>query len=179
VLYISKLTINFLSVSALDESGFGVVFYDGHVFLYLVGATADTTIMLGVKYEGLYKFLGRPVLGSSGFMDSDSVSESEQIAWERELTPRTRSSSRTLKGLSRHESTQMDAQESEQSPGSMSSVRGTTEVATKASSAVGVVASCSEGAKTSSTEGAVMAADEIETDSGRDARSTSLAKREC
>ena len=52
-----------------------------------------------------------------------------------------------------------------QSPRSMSSVRGTTEVATKASSVVGVVASCSEGTKTSGTEGVVMAVVEMETDS--------------
>ena len=61
----------------------------------------------------------------------------------------------------------------------MSSVRGTMEVAVEASSAMRVVASCSEGAKTSSTEGAVMTADEMETDSGGDTRSTSLTKREC
>ena len=61
----------------------------------------------------------------------------------------------------------------------MSSVRGTAEVATEASSAVGVVASCSEGAETSSTEGAAMAVDEMETNSGGATRSTSLAKREC
>jgi hypothetical protein len=69
VLYIPELTVNFLSVSALDESGFGVVFYGGHVFLYPVGATVDTTVMLGVKYEGMYRLLGRPVLGSNGFLD--------------------------------------------------------------------------------------------------------------
>ena len=78
----------------------------------------------------------------------------------------TQSSSGTLKGLNRHESTQLDAQESVQSPRSMSSVRGTSE----ASSAVGIVASYSEGA--------TMAADKMETDSGGDTRSTSLAKRE-
>jgi hypothetical protein len=60
----------------------------------------------------------------------------------------------------------------------MSSVRGTIEVATKASSAVGVVASCSKGAETSSTEEAAMAADEMETYYGGDTRSTSLGKRE-
>jgi hypothetical protein len=179
VLYVPELTINLLSVSALDESGFGVVFNSGHVFLYPVGATADTTTMLGVRYERLYRLLGRPVLESSGFLDSDSVSESWQVARERELIHGTQSSSGTLKGLNRHESTQLDAQESVQSPRSMSSVRGTAEVAAEASSAVGVVASCSEGAETSSTEGAAMAADEMETDSGGDTRSTSLAKREC
>jgi hypothetical protein len=61
VLYIPELTVKLLSVSALDESGFGVVFYGGHVFLYPVGAIADTAVMLGVKYEGLYRLLGRPV----------------------------------------------------------------------------------------------------------------------
>jgi hypothetical protein len=67
-------------VSALDESGFGVVFYGGLVFLYHVGETADTTVIIGVKYEGLYRLLGRPMLGSSGFMDSDSMSESWEVA---------------------------------------------------------------------------------------------------
>jgi hypothetical protein len=76
VLYIPELTVNLLSVSALDESVFGVVFHGGHVYLYPVGATVDTTMILGVKYEGLYMLLGRLVLGSSGFLDSYSVSES-------------------------------------------------------------------------------------------------------
>jgi hypothetical protein len=58
------------------------------------------------------------------------------------LIPGTQSSSGTLNGLNKHESTQMDAQESVQSPKRMSSVHGTTEVAIETSSAVGVVASC-------------------------------------
>jgi hypothetical protein len=41
------------------------------------------------------------------------------------------------------------------------------------------VASYSEGAETSSTEGETMTTGEMETDSGSDTRSTSLAKREC
>jgi hypothetical protein len=135
--------------------------------------------MLGVKYEGLYKLLGRPMLGSSGFLDSDSVMESWQVAWERELIHGTQSSSGTLKGLSRHESTQWDAQESVQSPRSMSLVRGIKEVVAEAYSVVGVVASCLEGVETSSTEGEAMAVDEMETISGGDTKSTSLAKREC
>jgi hypothetical protein len=179
VLYVSELTINFLSVSALDESGFGVVFNNGHVFLYPVGETVDTTVMLGVKYEGLYRFLGRLVLGSSGFRDSDSVLESWQVAQEKELIHGTQSSSGTLKGLNKHESTQLDAHESVQSPRSMSSVHGTTEVAAEDSNEVGVVASCLEGEETSSTDGAAMEADEMEIDSGGDTKSTSLAKREC
>ena len=83
------------------------------------------------------------------------MSESWQVARGRELIPGTHFSFETLRGLSRHEWTQLDAQESVQSPRSMSSVHGTTEVAAEASSAVGVVASCSEGAETSSTEGSI------------------------
>ena len=73
----------------------------------------------------------------------------------------------------------MDAQESVSSPRSMSSVCGREEAETKDSNAVGVVASCSKGEETSSTEGEAMATDDMETDSGGDTRSTSLAKREC
>jgi hypothetical protein len=80
VLYIPELTLNFISVLDLDVSGFGVVFYGGTVFLYLVGETANTTMMPGVKYEGLYRLLGLLVLGSNGFLDSDSISVSEQVA---------------------------------------------------------------------------------------------------
>jgi hypothetical protein len=64
VLYVPELTVNFLPVSYLDESGFGVVFNSGHVFLYHVGETVDTAVMLGVKYEGLYRLLDRLVLGA-------------------------------------------------------------------------------------------------------------------
>ena len=81
------------------------------------------------------------MLGSSGFLDSDSMSESWQVAWERYLIHVTQSSSGTLKGLNRHELTQMDSQESVQYPRSMSSICGTMEVATKASIALVVLVS--------------------------------------
>jgi hypothetical protein len=64
VLYILEMTVNLLSVSSLDVSGFGVVFFDGHAFLYPVGATADRTMMLSVGYERLYRLLGPRLRGS-------------------------------------------------------------------------------------------------------------------
>jgi len=112
VLNIPQLTVNFISVSTLDESGFGVVFYNGHVFLYSIGSTADTTIMFGVKYERMYRLLGRPMLGSSGFLDSYFMSKSWKESQKRGLILRTRSSSETLKGIKMHEMTQKDAQKS-------------------------------------------------------------------
>ena len=41
-------------------------------------------MMLGVGYERLYRLLGRPVLGSNGFLELDSMLESGQVARERE-----------------------------------------------------------------------------------------------
>jgi hypothetical protein len=52
------MIVNFLSVSALEIDGFRVVFYCGHVFMYLDGATLDTTILIGVIHERLYRLLG-------------------------------------------------------------------------------------------------------------------------
>jgi hypothetical protein len=45
------------------------------------------------------------MLGSSGFLDSFSMSESGQVARERKLISGTHSSSGTLRGCSRHDST--------------------------------------------------------------------------
>ena len=45
------------------------------------------------------------MLGSNGFMDSDSMLASGQVARERELISGTQSSFETLKILSRHDST--------------------------------------------------------------------------
>jgi hypothetical protein len=89
VLFIPKMTVNLLSVSTLEIDGFGVAFFCGRVFLYPEGATPDTTVLLGVRHERLYRLLGQPVIGSSGFLDSEFVLESGQVARERELIPGT------------------------------------------------------------------------------------------
>jgi hypothetical protein len=101
VLFFLELPINLLSVSALEVDGFGIVFFCGQVFLYPKGATPDIVVLLGVQYERLYGLLGQPVVGSSGFLDSESmsVSESGQVARKSELIPETRASSNTLRGL--------------------------------------------------------------------------------
>jgi hypothetical protein len=112
--FIPELTVNLLSVSAVEIDGIGVAFFCGRVFLYPEGATPTTTVLLGVRHERLYRSLGQPVVGSSGFLDSESVSVSEsgKVAQERELILGTQSSSNTLRGLNRCELTQMDDQES-------------------------------------------------------------------
>jgi hypothetical protein len=77
MLFVPELKVNFLSVSSLEDEGYGVVFQHGQVLIYPERATQDTTIVHGVRYERLYRLLGKPVIGSSGFLDSESVSVSE------------------------------------------------------------------------------------------------------
>jgi hypothetical protein len=62
-----------------------------------------------VKYEGMYRLLGRPVLGYNGSLDLDSMSGSWKESQDKEFILRTQSCFWTLKGLNRHESTKMDA----------------------------------------------------------------------
>jgi hypothetical protein len=58
VLYIPEMTVNLLSVSALEVDGFGVAFYCGRVLLYLTGSYSRHNMLLGVRYERLYRLLG-------------------------------------------------------------------------------------------------------------------------
>lgn len=63
VLYVPKLKMNLLSVSALEDKGYAVVFQDGHVLIHSEGATQDAAVKLGVR-EGLFdRFQGKPVGG--------------------------------------------------------------------------------------------------------------------
>jgi hypothetical protein len=73
VLLVPELLVNLLSVSSLEDEGCGVVLYRGKVFLYPKGDNIDTKLVLGFKYERLYRLLGYHVCGSSGFLDSESM----------------------------------------------------------------------------------------------------------
>jgi hypothetical protein len=71
------LKVNLLSVSTFEDEGYVVVFQDKQVLVYSKEDTQDTTMMLGVQKERLYRLLGRPIIWSNGFLDlSDSMSDS-------------------------------------------------------------------------------------------------------
>ena len=73
VLFVPELKVSLLSVLTLEDEGYGVMFECGHVFIYLEGATLDSTTMLGVRQGRLYRLLGHPVCKSKGILDSGSV----------------------------------------------------------------------------------------------------------
>jgi hypothetical protein len=58
MLFVPELKVNLLSVSTFKDEGYGVAFQDGHVLVYSEKATQDTTMVLGVRNERLYRLLG-------------------------------------------------------------------------------------------------------------------------
>jgi hypothetical protein len=58
VLYVHGLKKNLLSISALDEKGFRVVFIDGEVLMWPRGKSIDDVVVIGVQEGGLYKLKG-------------------------------------------------------------------------------------------------------------------------
>jgi hypothetical protein len=101
VLFVPELPVNLLSISALDVDGCGVVFFRGLVFLYPEGATPDTVVFLGVQYERLYRLLEQPMVGSNGYLDSETVSLPETRSCE--------ASSSTVRRPRWYKMTHMDA----------------------------------------------------------------------
>ena len=72
---VPKLPMNILSISKFEMDGCGLVYHDGVVNLYPEGISRDTKVLIGVKMERLYRFLGDPVVVDiSGWLDSETDS---------------------------------------------------------------------------------------------------------
>ena len=83
VLYVPRLPMNILSIYKFEMDGCGLVYHDGVVDLYPEGISSDNKVLIGVRMERLYRFLGDPVVvDTSGWLDpkidsgEDSVRES-------------------------------------------------------------------------------------------------------
>ena len=59
VLYVPGLKKNLLSISALEEKGFGTAFVDDQVLMWPKGKNVDDAAMIGVQDGGLYKLKGQ------------------------------------------------------------------------------------------------------------------------
>jgi hypothetical protein len=121
VLFLPELKVNLLSVSALEDMGYVVMFVDGQVLIHSEGATLDAAVRLGIKKGMMYRLLGQPMDESKGILDSRSVLvlEREQVARKSEWSLRTQASSSTLRGLGWYEMTLIDAQGCEETPRSI------------------------------------------------------------
>jgi hypothetical protein len=79
VMYVPELKVNLLSISALEDMGYDVMFVDGHVLIRAEGAALDAAVRLGIRQGMMYRVLGQPVGGSRGILDQRSVSK--KVSW--------------------------------------------------------------------------------------------------
>jgi hypothetical protein len=81
VMYVPGLKVNFLSVSALEDMGYAVMFEDGQVLIRSEGAdTQDAAVRLGIREGMMYRVLGQPVVGSKGILDRRSDQSAAEVA---------------------------------------------------------------------------------------------------
>jgi hypothetical protein len=74
VLYVPELRRNMLSVLALEDMGYAVLFQNRQVFMHSKGASSNTTMSIGVRESKVYKLQDKPVGGSKGILDHGSMS---------------------------------------------------------------------------------------------------------
>lgn len=55
VLYVPELKKNLLSISALDDMGFAILFKKGKVLIHSKGASPNTTVSIGVREDKVYR----------------------------------------------------------------------------------------------------------------------------
>jgi hypothetical protein len=73
VLYVPEMKVNFLSVLALEDMGYAMMFKDGQVLIRSEGAdTQDATVRHGIKEGMMYRVLEQPIVGSKGILDRRS-----------------------------------------------------------------------------------------------------------
>jgi hypothetical protein len=77
VLYVLELKMNLVSVSALEDKGFVVLFQNGQVPIHSEGANPDTAVSIGVRKGKVNTLQGEPVSGSKGILDHGSMSVAE------------------------------------------------------------------------------------------------------
>jgi hypothetical protein len=70
VMYVPRLKVNLLSISALEDMGYSVTFEDGLRSEEV--DTQDAIVRLGIRGGMTYRVLGQPVVGSKGILDSRS-----------------------------------------------------------------------------------------------------------
>jgi hypothetical protein len=60
VLYVPGLKKNLVSVSAIEERGYEVLFRDGQVLLFPKGSSITSAKVIGTRHEKLYKLMFQP-----------------------------------------------------------------------------------------------------------------------
>jgi hypothetical protein len=86
MLYVQYLKLNLLSVTSFEDEVYAVALHNGQALVYSREDTQDTTIMLGVHEERLYRLLGRPIICSNGFLDSTLDYASDSMSYSTSMS---------------------------------------------------------------------------------------------
>ena len=65
VLYVPRMKKNVISVSALEDRGYEVLFRNGQVLIYPRGTPAASTRVIGVCHAKVYNFSFQPLMALS------------------------------------------------------------------------------------------------------------------
>jgi hypothetical protein len=81
VMFVPELQVNLLSVLALEDMGYAVMFENGQVLIHSEGVdTQDATVRLSIMEGMMYKVLGQPVVGSREILDRRSNQSAGEVA---------------------------------------------------------------------------------------------------
>eukprot|EP00253_Pinus_taeda_P007482 PITA_07482 len=81
VIYVPGMRKNLISVSALEDKGYEVLFRGGKVLMY----PAESAIVIGVRHSKVYKFSFQPLLALSSSTDSRASSSEQCEIWHRRM----------------------------------------------------------------------------------------------
>eukprot|EP00253_Pinus_taeda_P027997 PITA_27997 len=99
VLYVPRMRKNLISVSALEDRGYEVLFRGGRVLMYPRGAPAESPRVIGVRHAKVYRFAFQPLLALSSSTDSRASSSEQCEIWHRRMGHMYHGSLRTLREI--------------------------------------------------------------------------------
>eukprot|EP00253_Pinus_taeda_P003200 PITA_03200 len=99
VLYVPGMKKNLISISALEDRGYEVLFRGGQVLMYPRGTPADSARVIGVRHAKVYKFAFEPLLTLSSSTDNRASSSELCEIWHRRIGHMYHGALRTLREI--------------------------------------------------------------------------------
>ena len=81
VIYVPGMRKNLISISALEDRWYEILFRRGHVLIYLRGTLADSDRVIGVCHAKVYKFSFQPLLALSSRASSLELCDIGTAGW--------------------------------------------------------------------------------------------------
>jgi hypothetical protein len=86
MLYAIYFKENLLLIAEFEYEVYAVASQNGQVLVYSREVALDTTIVLGIRKERLYRLLGRPIVWSNGLLDSILDTKSYSMSYSTSMS---------------------------------------------------------------------------------------------